>query len=45
MTPQEELDKRRRQLAARDGVGGYEKNCAALRKRIAELEAEIDAGS
>lgn len=41
MTPQEELEKRHAQLAAREGHAGYEKNCEDLRKRIAELEAQI----
>lgn len=42
MTPQEELDLRRAQLAKRDGVAGYKANAEELRKRIAELEAQIN---
>ena len=46
MSPQEELALRRQQLDARtnpDGrnVYGYRANVAALKQRIAELEAQI----
>lgn len=34
-----ELETLKRKLKAREGLGGYEENCADLRKRIAELEA------
>jgi hypothetical protein len=40
MTPQEELEQRRRELAAREGRPGYKANVEALKRRIAELEAE-----
>lgn len=42
MEPREELDLRKRQLAARKGKPGYKDNCAALEARIAELEAEVN---
>lgn len=42
MTAQEELDLRRRQLAAREGVYGYKANCEDLKKRIAELEGQTN---
>jgi hypothetical protein len=41
MTPQEELELRRRQLAAREGRPGMKANVEALKARIAELEAQI----
>ena len=41
MTPQEELELRRRQLAASEGKHGLRDRCEALRARIIELEAEI----
>lgn len=41
MTAREELDRRRAQLAAREGQHGYKENVAALRARIAELEKII----
>ncbi|MDB5584319.1 MAG: hypothetical protein JWR80_9495 [Bradyrhizobium sp.] len=41
MTAQDELDLRRQQLAAREGKSGYSANCEDLKKRIAELEGQI----
>ena len=41
MTPQEELDLRKAQFAAREGKSGYSQNVEDLKRRIAELEAEI----
>jgi hypothetical protein len=41
MTPQEELELRQRQLAAREGRSGFKANVEALKARIAELEAQI----
>lgn len=41
MSPQEELALRRQQLDARDRKAGYQSNVAALKQRIAELEAQI----
>ena len=35
-----ELEALKRKLAAREGVAGYEANCEAIRKRIAELETK-----
>jgi hypothetical protein len=42
MTPQEELELRKRQLDARRGKPGLSANVADLEKRIAELEALIN---
>lgn len=41
MTVQEELALRRQQLKAREGKAGFADNVAALKARIAELEAQI----
>lgn len=41
MSPQEELELRHNQLAAREGKPGYGDNVKDLKRRIAELEAEI----
>jgi hypothetical protein len=41
MTPQEELELRRGQYAARKDQAGYTATLRALEARIAELEAEI----
>lgn len=42
MTPEEELALRKEQLAAREGQYGFEQNCQDLKRRIAELEAQIN---
>lgn len=39
--PEDELEQRREQLAAREGKPGYGENVKALKARIAELEAQI----
>jgi hypothetical protein len=39
MSVQEELELRRRQLAQREDQPGFKENVAALKARIAELEA------
>lgn len=39
MTPEEELAALKVKLAAREKTPGWAKNCEAIRKRIAELEA------
>ena len=41
MTPEEELELRRKQLSAREGKSGFKSNVEALKARIAELEAQI----
>lgn len=43
MDREKELEDLRRKLAVREGVKGYERNCEAIRARIAELEAELEA--
>ena len=43
MDREKELEDLRRKLPARDGVGGYERNVEAIKARIAELEAELEA--
>lgn len=42
MTKQEELKDLRDKMKAREKVSGWSENCAALRKRIAELENDAD---
>ena len=41
MMPEEELALRKQQLQARDGKPGYKANVEDLKRRIAELEAQI----
>ncbi len=43
MRAEEELELRRRQLAAREGREGYGANVAEIKRRIAELEQQIGA--
>jgi hypothetical protein len=38
MTPEEELERRKRELKAREGKSGMAANLAAIKARIAELE-------
>ena len=40
MDREKELEDLRRKLAAREGVGGYERNVEVIKARIAELESE-----
>ena len=42
MTPQDELTLRRKQLEARTNQYGYGLNVAAIKQRIAELEAQVN---
>lgn len=44
MTLAEELELRRRQLAARKDKPGWKANCEALAKRIQELEERLQNG-
>jgi hypothetical protein len=42
--PRQELEDLRRILAKREGVAGFSANVAAIKARIAELEAEQPEG-
>jgi hypothetical protein len=42
MTPQEKLDLRERQLAAREGKPGFKQNCAEIRAEIARLKEQMN---
>lgn len=44
MTPEEELELRRKQLSSRENKPGFKANVEALKRRIAELEEQVNGG-